>query len=100
MMDRGTFRIPPSVVSATERFKQEADPLRGFIRERVREVTWEAPFIPRTDFYTAFVVYSSANGFHQMAANRFYEQFISAIDYSVKPITVHGVLGYKGIELR
>ena len=100
VMDRGAFRIPPSVVSATERFKEEADPVRGFIRERVRyEHMSTAPFVPRSDLYTAFVAWSAGNGFHQGSASRFYEQLVMALERPIKSIKLDGVYGYRGIVL-
>jgi putative DNA primase/helicase len=105
VMRRGAFSLPPSVISATERFKMEADPLRGFIEERV-EFTPPGThaFTPRTDIYNAYTTWAVVNGFHQMSAQRFYESFsAAAVDVSQYPImavTNGGVRGYKGITLR
>lgn len=105
VMRRGKFTLPPSVIAATERFKMEADPMRGYIEERVsfhhpNEVT----FTPRTDLYNAYVAWGAVNGFHQMSAQRFYESFTAAaVDSSTFPVSavkVQGVYGYKGVGIK
>jgi putative DNA primase/helicase len=105
VMRRGAFDIPPSVASATERFKMEADPLRGFIEERVVSSHPSNPsYVPRTQIYDAYSAWASTNGFHQMSAQRFYEQFTAAaVDTLVNPfaqVVRDGVKVFKGIELR
>lgn len=104
VMRRGAFAIPPSVASATERFKMEADPMRGFIEERIKFHHPNDPtFTARTEIYNAYAAWSAMNGFHQMSAQRFYESFVAAaVDVSqfpVKPVTVHGAQGFRGISL-
>lgn len=104
VMRRGAFDIPPSVARATERFKMEADPLRGFIEERVEcKHPNTTSFISRTDVYNAYTTWAALNGFHQMSAQRFYESFGAAIvdvsEFPVKAITVRGIRGYRGISL-
>jgi len=104
VMRRGKFQLPPSVISATERFKMEADPLRGFIEERV---TFHHPndptFTPRTEIYNAYTAWAVLNGFHQMSAQRFYESFFAAaVDTSkfpLKSIRVKGYPGYRGLSI-
>jgi phage/plasmid-associated DNA primase len=99
VMRRGTFTLPPSVVSATDRFKMEADPMRGFIDECVQGAS---VFIPRMEFYVRYTSWAIANGFAQMSANRFYESLTAAaIDsgHTIKLVTMHGTRGFKGIEL-
>ena len=96
VMRRGSFSLPPSVINATERFKREADPLRGFIDERIEFV--DGVFIPRTDVYNAYVAWSAVNGFHSMSASRFYESFASAAaDTQKKPLRVVIRSGTRGI---
>lgn len=104
VMRRGAFTLPPSVLHATERFKQEADPVRAFIEEACRaQHPNSASFTARMEFYVAYTAWAGMNGFHQMAAARFYESFLAAaIDQSDAPIravTVAGNRGFKGIEL-
>jgi P4 family phage/plasmid primase-like protien len=99
VMRRGTFTLPPSVVSATDRFKMEADPMRGFIDECVQGAN---TFVPRMEFYVRYTSWAIANGFAQMSANRFYESLTAAaIDsgHTIKLVTMHGTRGFKGIEL-
>lgn len=102
VLRRGSFALPPSVTIATERFKTEADPLRGFIEERIHADT--SMFAPRTEVYMAYTTWATVNGFHQMSASRFYESFTTAvvdtIQSSVAVVTRMGVRGFKGIELR
>jgi phage/plasmid-associated DNA primase len=103
-MRRGRFSSPPSVASATERFKQEADPMRGFIDERTEFVHKNnAPFCPRTDVYMAYTTWAAVNGFHQMSAARFYESFAAAcVGVSEHPFRVavrDGVRGYYGVVI-
>lgn len=104
VMRRGAFAMPPSVTDATRKFKMEADPMRGFLDERVRSRHPNDPvWTPRTDVYMAYTTWASVNGFHQMSAQRFYEGFMAAaIDTYAHPISDvirQGVRGYKGIEL-
>ena len=100
VMRRGSFGIPASVANATERFKREADPMRGFIDERVERKPQE--FLSRTDFYNAYTTWAELNGFHQMSAQRFYESFVAACTsagYPLRTVTLHGIRGYKDIAL-
>lgn len=102
VMRRGSFLLPPSVAIATERFKMEADPLRGYLEERV-VFTLEA-FTPRTELYVAYSAWAGINGFHVMSAQRFYESFnAAATDMTDIPIAItakDGIRGYRGIELK
>jgi len=103
-MRRGKFDIPRSVLTATDRFKAEADPMRGFIDERVefRHPT-NAQHIPRTVFYEAYTTWSVVNGFHQMSAARFYESFAAAVvavsELPFRSATRDGVKGYIGVAV-
>lgn len=104
VMRRGTFTIPASVQEATDKFKMEADPLRGFISERiVSRPPTNAPFTPRTDIYTAYTTWAAINGFHTMSASRFYESFVAAVvdtcEYPVRVTTHDGYPGFIGISL-
>ena len=102
VMRRGAFTLPPSVISATERFKMEADPLRGFLEDRI--VSDPHAFTPRTEIYVTYTVWASLNGFHPMSAQVFYEKFmVAAVDTFTTPIalrTVHGARGYRGVAIR
>ena len=105
VMRRGKFTIPPSVATATERFKMEADPMRGFIEERIEFHSEHSPsFAPRTELYMAYSSWAGLNGFHQMSAQRFYEGFTAAAvdssQYPVVAITRGGTRGYKGISIK
>jgi len=105
VMRRGSFALPPSVTSATQRFKMEADPMRGFIEERVvSKHPNEGSFTPRTEIYNAYTTWATMNGFHQMSAQLFYEKYMAAcVDTFTNPIneyTKSGVRGYKGVEMR
>lgn len=99
------FDLPPSVLNATANFKREADPMRSFLDERV-EVRHPdvAPFVARSDFYTAYSLWAAGNGFHTSSASLFYEKFIAAVmdgaDYTIKIIRVRGIDGYRGIVLK
>lgn len=101
MLRRGSFTLPPSVLKATERFKMEADPLRGFIEERIVFVD---AFTARSDIYGAYSAWAAINGFHSMSTSRFYESFTSAAtDMSKQPVrfTVRdGTRGYKGLAIK
>jgi phage/plasmid-associated DNA primase len=105
VMRRGAFAIPPSVANATERFKMEADPMRGFIEERVEfHHTNNPAFAPRTELYLAYSAWAGINGFHQMSAQRFYEGFTSAAvdvsNYPVMPSVRDGTRGFKGVTIK
>lgn len=103
VMRRGAFSMSATVTDATQRFKMEADPMRGFIEERIK-LTNRQTFSARTDIYTAYSTWAAMNGFHQMSAQRFYESFLAAAsdgaDFPVKSITLHGTRGFRGIELQ
>jgi len=104
VMRRGRFTLPPSVTTATERFRNEADPLRAFMEDRVsfhRE--YEGAFTARADVYGAYTAWAVLNGFHQMSAARFYESFVAGSIDMAYPITPHmrnGVRGYRGITIK
>jgi putative DNA primase/helicase len=104
VMRRGSFTMPASVTDATHRFKMEADPMRGFIEERIEFVNDERTFTPRTDVYTGYTSWAVINGFHQMSAQRFYESFVAAAvdttQYPLRVSTLHGAQGYRGLRLR
>ena len=105
VMRRGKFSLPASVLKATERFKMEADPLRGFIEERI---TFEHPnnptFVARADVYGAYSAWAAMNGFHQMSAQRFYESFVSAATdtshYPIVPVLRQGTRGFRGMQIK
>jgi phage/plasmid-associated DNA primase len=103
VMRRGMFAVPASVAAATERFKTEADPMRGFIGERIEAVhPNNSPFIPRTDVYNAYTPWATINGFHLMSASRFYESFMAAATdsgISIRTLRIDGVNGYRGIVI-
>jgi putative DNA primase/helicase len=105
VMRRGSFSLPASVINATQRFKQEADPLRAFLDECVvSKHPNDTAFVPRTEFYVRYTSWGSANGFHQMSAARFYESLLAAaadaFEFPVKSVKTNGVFGYRGMELR
>jgi P4 family phage/plasmid primase-like protien len=102
VMRRGKFTLPASVEKATERFKMEADPMRGFIEERI---TFDGnAFTARSDVYGIYSAYAALNGFHQMSASRFYESFVTAsTDMSkqpIRPAVLHGIRGYRGLSVK
>jgi phage/plasmid-associated DNA primase len=104
VMRRGAFATPDSIRVATERFKIEADPMRGFIGERIEgRHANNAPFVPRTDVYNEYTTWAALNGFHQMSASRFYESFTAAVidmGINIHARTIHGVSGFRGIVIR
>lgn len=104
VMRRGGFGTPASVANATRRFRMEADPMRGFIEERVRSHHPNDPhFTPRTDIYTAYTVWANVNGFQAMSTQRFYESFVAAcvdtLDNPIEDKIRTGIRGYKNITL-
>lgn len=105
VMRRGAFTIPDSVRRATERFRAEADPIRGFIEERLESTSPNSnTLLPRTDVYAEYVVWSQMNGFHQMSAIRFYEQLMMAatdiLPFPPRLIRKSDGRYYQGIEIR
>lgn len=105
VMQRGSFAIPRSVADATADFKRSADPMRGFIEDRLEsQHPSMSTFVARTDVYNAYTVWAAQNGFMQVSAQRFYEGFamaaVDGLQYPVRSIVLHGVNGYKGIALR
>lgn len=99
VMRRGAFTIPPSVANATEKFRREADPIRGFIDEKISRDRHR--FIPRSDVYAEYVAWSTTNGFHPMSASRFYESFVTAVagQMQIWARTRNGTRGFVGINL-
>jgi putative DNA primase/helicase len=102
VMRRGRFTLPASVEQATERFKREADPVRGFIDEMI---TFDTDlFSARSEIYSAYVAWSATNGFHAMSAQRFYESFTTAApsvsNVPVSSVQNKGIRGYRGIAIR
>lgn len=103
VLRRGSFALPESVRAATERFRMEADPLRAFIEERLTAVPEHGPVLPRTEVYTVYTVWAMQQGYHAMSAARFYESFLMALTgmgWSIRPVTINGIRGYKGIMLQ
>lgn len=102
VMRRGAFSIPASVAEATERFKVEADPMRGFIEERIAFGGDNA--MPRTEVYSAYTTWAVVNGFHQMSAQRFYESFLAASTVStqqpLRDVRLNGTRVYRGLSLQ
>jgi putative DNA primase/helicase len=99
VMRRGAFTLPPSVVNATDKFRREADPIRGYIDERIRQDPHK--FTPRSDVYGDYAAWCGVNGFHAMSASRFYEAFITAASASIRiKQRIHkGIRGFVGINL-
>lgn len=100
VMRRGAFHLPPSVVRASDKFKREADPMRGFIDDRIKFHHEHDPhFVPRTEVYLAYSTWASVNGFSPMSAQRFYESFVAAaVDTSHHPVKSHGQNGVRGFS--
>jgi len=105
VMQRGSFAIPRSVANATADFKRSADPMRGFIEDRLESKhPHDTTFVPRTEVYNAYTTWAAQNGFMQMSAQRFYEAFtmaaVEGMQYPVRIIRVDGVNGYRGISIK
>lgn len=79
VMRRGAFTLPKAVREATARFKNEADPVRGFVEERVAYDGRRTVWLPRADVYGAYAAWAVTNGFHAMSAVKFYESFSMAV---------------------
>lgn len=98
VMRRGQFSIPESVKRATQRFREEADPVRGFIKERL--TIGGRHFMNRVDVYNAYVVWATVSGYSPMGAGRFYESFNSCIvGKPISPRKSDGVNGYWGVQI-
>lgn len=99
VMRRGAFTLPASVSAATQRFRREADPIRGFIDERIRGE--REAFTPRTDIYGEYAAWASMNGFMQMSAARFYESFTAACaeTHPTRTVMRNGVRGFVHIRI-
>jgi len=97
VLRRGSFTLPPSVINATERFRKEADPMRGFVEECIKEVREE--FTARTDIYMAYSTWAELNGYHTLSAQRFYESLNTVMAGKAMPVGLSGVRGYRHIAL-
>lgn len=105
VMRRQAFGIPQSVINATANFRKEADPVRAFIDDRLDCVhPNNAPHVARSEVYLAYTVWASLNGYHQMSAQRFYEELAAAVlgvtTYPFRVARVDGIEGFKGIVLK
>lgn len=105
VMRRGAFSAPASVANATRKFRMEADPMRGFIEERIEGKHPHDPhWTPRTDIYNAYTTWAALNGFQTMSTSRFYESFIAAcvdtLDYPIEESIRTGVRGFKNVAVR
>lgn len=97
VLRRGRFTLPESVVRATSKFREEADPLRSFVHDRLSA---GVGFTPRTDVYASYAMWAASNGYSQLNAHRFYEQLLSAMDQArlnVQPAVRDGKRGFKNI---
>jgi phage/plasmid-associated DNA primase len=85
------------VATATQKFRDEADPVRGFIAERVRR----APevFTARADLYMAYQAWATVNGFSALSASRFYESLGAASELPLEYRVRQGIRGYVGIAV-
>ncbi len=98
VMRRGAFSDPDSVRKATQRFREEADPVRGFIRERIKRET--NSFTPRTEVYNSYVAWSTVNGYSPLSATRLYESLNAAIvGIGIRPYVKDGTRGYKHLTI-
>lgn len=72
VINRGDFTLPPSVVAAVADWKDEADPLRSFVKEMTimdEEAKWiEA--VTTADFYGSFKMYCDDMGLKQAVTQR------------------------------
>ena len=98
VMRRGSFSLPPSVVNATERFRKEADPIRGYVEDRLT-VTHGRDFTARADVYADYAAWAATNGYHSMAATRFYEQLTTVLAGQITPTKRMGERGFRGITI-
>lgn len=102
VMQRGRFVQPKSVAAATRKFRDDADPLRSFIKDNV-SFDDDRAFTNRTEIYSAYAAWCVMNGFRAMSAQRFYESFDMAVtsltDNPVECKTRRGYQGYKGVSL-
>lgn len=95
---RGSFSLPPSVVAATERFRKEADPIRGYVEDRLT-VTRGRDFTSRPDVYADYAAWAATNGYHNMAATRFYEQLTTVLAGQITPAKREGERGFRGMTI-
>jgi putative DNA primase/helicase len=102
LLNRGAFRMPDSVKAATDHFRKEADPIRGYISERLREVPDYKSWTGRTEIYADYVAWAGTNGFSQMSNSRFYEQLNAAMPDALPraiPVLRDGYPGYRTITI-
>jgi P4 family phage/plasmid primase-like protien len=105
VMRRGKFNTPPSVLTATAKFRNEADPLRAFIDDRVEfRHADNSPWINRTELYMAYSVWAGTNGYHTLSAQLFYEKFATAIvgvtPYEFRTVKKDGYSGFRGLVIK
>ena len=102
LLNRGAFRMPESVRKATEHFRIEADPIRGFISDRITVANDTKAWLSRAEIYSDYVAWAGTNGFSQMSSSRFIEQFNAALPellpYSI-PVRRDGYPGYRNTRL-
>ena len=98
VMRRGRFSIPRSVAAATERFRKEADPIRGYVEERLT-VTGGRERVSRADVYADYSAWAATNGYHSMAASRFYEQLTTVLAGRITYTIARGEKSFRGMVI-
>lgn len=104
VMRRGAFTEPESVKKATMHFRTEADPIRGYLADRITSThPNNSSFIDRTELYADYADWAASNGFAQLSAARFYEQLqmaaVDALEYPVRIARRSDSRGYIGMQL-
>lgn len=96
LMERGRFRLPPSVEQATHKFLASGDVVRSWIDECcVLEV---GGWTPRADLYASFDAYVSFTGSKPMSNRSFYNRLAQV--GGLGEIKRKGVRGVSGITLK
>lgn len=99
LMQRGYFDPPESVRLATARFREVADPVRGFLAEKL--VADPDGWLPRTALYDAYADWTEEQGGAPLRAAGFYERLRAAasdtLGVRVEDRQRKGVRGFKGL---
>jgi P4 family phage/plasmid primase-like protien len=103
VMETGRFTRPPTVAEAEDRFRRHADPVRGFLAERVIPDPYHG-WVDRADLHHAYRAWAQEAGVAALPAQRFNEKLdevhVELFGVPRTAATRRGRRGWAGIRLR
>jgi P4 family phage/plasmid primase-like protien len=103
VMEAGRFTRPPTVAEAEDRFRRHADPVRGFLAERVVADPYYG-WVDRADLHHAYRAWTQEAGVAVLPAQRFNEKLnevhVELFGVPRSSTKRRGRPGWAGIRLR